>query len=120
MIFDLQEPNVIRQVIEAANPQNFIYNESYCLRGLSDFHAITESIRTLTILCISASSNLYADLFHDWEIADESPLTFHKPNLASITFCSDWTVRVRFGFKDEMVFEVNKPNTFSQLKSYLQ
>ena len=120
MLFDLKESNVMWKVIEAANPQNFMYSEAYSLRGAKNEYVITESIRTLTILSISAApANLYTDLFHGWKVADQSPLTFHQPNLASVVFCSNWTIRARFGFKSEEIFEVNKPNTFLQLKSYL-
>lgn len=119
--FDLSASNVIRQIIEAACPENFNYGESYSLLNQAVLHDVTGSIRTLTILSISASStNLYTELFQDWEVADKSPLTFHRANLATVTFCSDWTIRVRFGIKDEEVFEVSKSDTFVRLKSYLQ
>ena len=61
---------------------------------------ITNSIRTLTILSISAKPfNLYTDL---WFIAN-----------ASIIFCPDWTIQVHSCVKENRVLVVNKSDVLS-------
>lgn len=121
MTFDLRDSAVIQNIIKAADPQNFDYKEHYNLSSQQQILEITDSIRTLTILAISAKPfNLYTDLFKGWNVSAAVPLTFHRfIDNASIVFCPDWTVRVQSCVKEEKVFAVSKSGVFEHLKNYL-
>ncbi|MCI9087610.1 MAG: hypothetical protein HFJ32_03540 [Clostridia bacterium] len=121
MTFDLRDPAIIHRIIEAADPQNFDYKEHYKLSSQQQTFIITDSIRTLTILAISAKPfNLYTDLFKDWMVKATTPLTFHRlMDNASVVFCSDWTIQVHSCVKGGKVLAVSKSDVFEHLKSHL-
>lgn len=122
MTFELRDPAVTKRILEAASPQNFNYKEIYYLIKSQKALNITESIRTLTILSISAHGvDLYADLFHGWKVADATPLAFfHSKNGSVVIFRSDWTVQAHSSAKKDSVYVVSKAGVFEQLKAYLQ
>lgn len=122
MTFDLRDPAIIKRILDAASPKNFDYKEAYYLANSQNTLNITESIRTLTILSISAhDTDLYTNLFKGWKVADATPLAFfHTKNDKIITFCSDWTVQARSSVKKDEVFVVSKSGIFEQIKTYLE
>lgn len=121
MTFDLRDPAIIHRIIEVADPQNFDYKEHYELFSQQQTFIITDSIRTLTILAISAKPfNLYTDLFKDWMVKAATPLAFHRlMDNASVVFCSDWTIQVLSCVKGDTVLAVSKSGVFENLKNHL-
>lgn len=120
--FDLRDPDVLKKIINAASPQNFDPNETYFLANPRPTRDITKSMRTLTILAISAEpSNLYTELFEGWKVADADPLTFHRQtNDAIVLFYPDWKVQVHIIPKRNDTFIVSKTGVFECLKKSLQ
>ena len=122
MTFDLRDPVVIHRIIEAADPQNFDYKEHYKLFSQQHTFNITDSIRTLTILAISARPfNLYTDLFKGWAVKAETPLVFCRfMDDTSVVFCADWTILVHSCVKGDTVFAVSKSGVFEHLQNHLR
>lgn len=122
MTFNLRDTQAVEKILSAASSEQFDYKEDYSLSTPKHTLSITGSIRTLTILSISAQpANLYAELFNGWRIADATPLAFFHPrkNLVVI-FRPDWVVQAHAGSLPEKELLVSKFGCFEELKAYLQ